>query len=114
MLASPLSTQRGISLVRKLIENKSIAQLSAQDYLLLLEGCRVIDPDFWGWLKSRKLQLPPRDIVLCILIRMYKTKEEILSILCVSDGSYRTMRSRVRKRLEIVGKEFDAFLQEID
>ena len=36
LLASPLSTQRGISLVRKLIENKSIAQLSAQDYLSLV------------------------------------------------------------------------------
>lgn len=46
LLASPLSTQRGISLVRKLIENKSIAQLSAQDYLSLVEGCRTIDPDF--------------------------------------------------------------------
>ena len=109
LLASPLSTQRGISLVRKLIENKSIAQLSAQDYLSLVEGCRTIDPDFFCWLKSQNFQLPPRDIVLCVLIRMYKTKEEILSVLCVSDGSYRTMRSRARKRLGIVDKELEAF-----
>ena len=101
MLTSPLSVQRSISLVRKLIENKSIAQLSVQDYLSLVEGCRTIDPGFFGWLKSQNFQLPPRDIVLCILIRMYKTKEEILSVLCISDGSYRTMRSRVRKRLGI-------------
>ena len=106
LLASPLSTQRGISLVRKLIENKSIAQLSAQDYLSLVEGCRTIDPDFFCWLKSQNFQLPPRDIVLCVLIRMYKTKEEILSVLCVSDGSYRTMRSRARKRLGIIDKDF--------
>ena len=114
LLASPLSTQRGISLVRKLIENKSIAQLSAQDYLSLVEGCRTIDPDFFCWLKSQNLQLPPRDIVLCVLIRMYKTKEEILSVLCVSDGSYRTMRSRARKRLGIIDKELEAFLLEIN
>ena len=63
LLASPLSTQRGISLVRKLIENKSIAQLSAQDYLSLVEGCRTIDPDFFCWLKSQNFQLPPRDFV---------------------------------------------------
>lgn len=114
LLASPLSTQRGISLVRKLIENKSIAQLSAQDYLSLVEGCRTIDPDFFCWLKSQNLQLPPRDIVLCVLIRMYKTKEEILSVLCVSDVSYRTMRSRARKRLGIIDKELEAFLLEIN
>lgn len=46
--------------------------------------------------------------------QMYKTKEEILSVLCVSDGSYRTMRSRARKRLGIVDKELEAFLLEID
>ena len=94
--------------------NKSIAQLSAQDYLSLVEGCRTIDPDFFCWLKSQNLQLPPRDIVLCVLIRMYKTKEEILSVLCVSDGSYRTMRSRARKRLGIIDKELEAFLLEIN
>lgn len=52
--------------------------------------------------------------MLCVLIRMYKTKEEILSVLCVSDGSYRTMRSRARKRLGIVDKELEAFLLEIN
>lgn len=114
LLTSPLSVQKGISLVRKLIENKSIAQLSVQDYLSLVEGCRTIDPGFFGWLKSQNLQLPPRDIVLCVLIRMYKTKKEVLSVLCVSDGSYRTMRSRVRKRLGIIDKELETFLQEID
>ena len=44
----------------------------------------------------------------------YKTKEEILSVLCVSDGSYRTMRSRARKRLGIIDKELEAFLLEIN
>ena len=41
-------------------------------------------------------------------------KEEILSVLCVSDGSYRTMRSRARKRLGIIDKELEAFLLEIN
>ena len=50
---------------------------------------------------------------ICVPI-VGKTKEEILSVLCVSDGSYRTMRSRARKRLGIVDKELEAFLLEID
>lgn len=110
LLASPLSTEKGSPLVRKLIENKSIAQFSAKDYLSLIEGCQIIDPDFFCWLKIQKFQLPPRDIVLCILIRMNKTKEEILSIFCISAGSYRTMRSRARKRLGIGDEDLEIFL----
>ena len=42
---------------------------------------------------------------------MYKTKEEILSIFCIADGAYRTMRSRARKRLGLDDKDLDVFLQ---
>ena len=46
-----------------------------------------------------------------MLIRMYKKKEEILSIFCITDGTYRTMRSRARKRLGLDDKDLDIFLQ---
>lgn len=111
LLDSPPAEQKGIFLLRMLIENQSIAQFSAKDYLLLVEGCQIVDPDFFTWLKKQGCQLPPRDIVLCVLVRMYKTKEEILSIFCISDGTYRTMRSRARKRLGISDKELEVFLQ---
>ena len=97
--------------MRKLVENQSIAQFSAKDYLLLVEGCQIVDPEFFNWLKKQDFQLPPRDIVLCVLIRMYKNKEEILSIFCITDGTYRTMRSRARKRLGLDDKDLDVFLQ---
>ena len=38
---------------------------------------------------------------------MYKKKEEILSIFCITDGTYRTMRSRARKRLGLNDKDLD-------
>lgn len=113
LLASSEPEQKGISLVRMLIENKSIAQFSTKDYILLIEGCRFVDPEFFKWLKIKEIQLPSRDIVLCVLIRMHKTKEQILSIFCINDGSYRTMRSRARKRLEIRDKDLESFLQDI-
>ncbi len=110
ILNSPPAEQKGVSFLRMLIENKSIAQFSAGDYLLLVEGCQIIDPVFFVWLKNKGCQLPSRDIVLCVLIRMHKTKEEILTIFCISDGSYRTMRSRARKRLEIEDTDMETFL----
>ena len=44
---------------------------------------------------------------------MRKTKEEISSIFCISDGTYRTMKSRARKRLGIGEVDLEEFLQEI-
>lgn len=111
MLDAPPEEQKDLTLVRYLIENRSIAQFSAKDNLLLVEGCQMIDPVFFVWLKKQDCQLSPRDIILCVLIRMNKTKEEIQTILCITDGSYRTMKSRARKRLGIDVKELEAFLQ---
>lgn len=111
LLDSFPTKQNSITLVRKLMENQPIAQFSAKDYLLLIEECQIIDPDFFAWLKKLGCHLPPRDIVLCVLIRMYKTKEEIVAIFCITDGTYRTMRSRARKRLGLADEELDVFLQ---
>lgn len=111
LLDSPPTGQKDIVFLRKLIENRSIAQFSAKDYILLIEECRMIDSEFFVWLKKQGCQLPPRDIVLCVLIRMYKTKDEILSIFCITDGTYRTMKSRARKRLGIGDEELESFLQ---
>lgn len=111
LLDSPPTGQKDIVLLRKLIENRSIAQFSAKDYLLLVGECQMIDPEFFAWLKKQGCQLPPRDIVLCVLIRMHKTKEEILTVFCITDGTYRTMKSRARKRLGIGDEELESFLQ---
>lgn len=113
LLDAPPAEEKNIFYLRMLIENRSIAQFSAKDYLLLVEGCQVIDPDFFAWLKKQGCQLPPRDIILCVLIRMRKTKEEISSIFSISDGTYRTMKSRARKRLGIGEVDLEEFLQEI-
>lgn len=113
LLASPPSVQGDILLVRRLIENKSICRLSTEDDLLLLEGCRMIDPGFFGWLSKRKLQPTPREIVWCVLVRMRKTKEEMMLILSVSEGAYRTTKSRVRKHLCPENVDLETFLWEI-
>ena len=99
--------------LRRLLENQSIYQLTASENLTLIEGCRAIDPDFFVWLKNKQIKIPPRHIVYCVLIRMRKTKKEILSIFDISDGACRAMRSRVRASLGIEDEDMETFLQEL-
>lgn len=114
-LASPPSEQKNCELIRKLIMNESIAQLSVSENLRLVEECQIIDLTFFNWLRRQHLQQtpPPRDIILCILIRMLKTKEDILTILGVTNDAYRVMKSRARKRLEIKDDDWETFLKEL-
>lgn len=113
LLAYFPAQQKEVLLVRKLLENESIAQFTTKEYLLLVEECRTIDPALFIWLRDKKPKITSRDIVLFVLIRMRKTKEEILSILCISENTYRTMKSRARDRLGIEKKNIEAFLQNI-
>lgn len=111
MLASQPSEQGSCKLIRKLIINDSIAQLSASENLKLAEECQIIDPIFFNWMtKQQTQQAPtPRDIILCVLIRMLKTREEMLTILGSTNESYRVMKSRARKRLGIKDENLETF-----
>jgi len=57
--------------------------------------------------------MKPRYIVYCVLIRMSKTKEDMMSIFDINDGNYRTLRSRVRRRLSIEDEDMETFLKEL-
>lgn len=115
LLDSPPAQYKSCSLIRKLIKNESINLLSASDNLQLVEECQIIDLDFFNWLRKQNLPLPPppRVIILCVLIRMQKTKEEILTILDMTNDTYRVMKSRARKRLGIEDDDWETFLREI-
>lgn len=44
---------------------------------------------------------------------MSKTKEDMMSIFDINDGNYRTLRSRVRRRLSIEDEDMETFLKEL-
>lgn len=72
---------------------------------------------FFNWLRKQQLPQtpPPRDIILCILIRMLKKKEEwILIILGITNDTYRVMKSRARKRLGIDDDNWETFIKELE
>ena len=115
LLDSPPAQYKNCILIRNLLENKSIVQFSSSENMQLVEECQIIDLAFFNWLRKQNLpQTPPsRDIILCVLIRMLKTKEEILAILGITNETYRVMKSRARKRLGIEDDDWENFLKEI-
>ena len=115
-----ISFYRSLEIERQktILQEKRLQELlssppTASENLTLIEGCRAIDPDFFVWLKDKQIKIPPRHIVYCVLIRMRKTKKEILSIFDISDGACRAMRSRVRASLSIEDEDMETFLQEL-
>lgn len=64
-------------------------------------------------MKNKQIEMKPRYIVYCVLIRMSKTKEDMMSIFDINDGNYRTLRSRVRRRLSIEDEDMETFLKEL-
>lgn len=103
-------------LYRKLLTNETISQLSNAQLRLLIEECQQhLDPEFFRWLRQKRIEnLPARNIIFCILIRLHKNADEIKQILGMSHGAYRTYKSRLVRRLQ--GTEhptitFEAFLQ---
>ena len=116
LLDAPPTQHKSCRLIRKLIINESIVQLSASENLQLVEECQIIDLTFFNWLRKQQLPQtpPPRDIILCILIRMLKKKEEILTILGITNDTYRVMKSRARKRLGIDDDNWETFIMELE
>ncbi len=113
LLSSTPPEEKGTILMRKLLENQSIAQLSKDGYAILAKECRRIDPVFSAWLEERNLNYLDRDIVFCVLVRLRKNTDEILTILGLDSGAYRTMKSRARKRLEIEDTDMETFLRNL-
>lgn len=87
---------------RMLIENKSIHDLKSFERLTLIDECRRhVDPDFFRWINEKQLEkkITARDIIICILIRMHKSEQEIQDILGTTKGTYQTAKSRLKDRL---------------
>ena len=114
LLNSPIPEQEGCLLVRKLFENEPIIQLTNKELLMLIEESRKLDPTLFKWLKETDHHFSSRDIIYLILIRLRKSKEEILFILGISNDTYRTMKSRVRKRIDVrTANDLETYLKAI-
>lgn len=93
------SALSGMHYYINIIQNKDISQLDTKSLRCLIDCYEQIDKALLSWIKEKNAKLTPREIVICILIRMGKNKNEIIKLLRCSDGSYRTMKNRIKKGL---------------
>lgn len=91
----------GIQHYVSIIQDRNISQLSTQEVHNLINCYKQIDRRFFRWIEKRQIQLTPREIILCILIRMGKDKQDIINLLHCSDGSYRTIKNRIKNKINI-------------
>ena len=69
-----------------------------KDFEAFCEYYRTIDPEFFVMLESTYERLTPRQVFIMILDHKNYTEEQILEIMCMSEGTLRTNRSRIAAR----------------
>ncbi|MBO5583002.1 MAG: tetratricopeptide repeat protein [Prevotella sp.] len=69
-----------------------------KDFEAFCEYYRTIDPEFFVMLESTYDRLTPRQVFIKILDHKNYTEEQILEIMCMSEGTLRTNRSRIAAR----------------
>lgn len=69
-----------------------------KDFEAFCEYYRTIDSEFFVMLESTYDRLTPRQVFIMILDHKNYTEEQILEIMCMSEGTLRTNRSRIAAR----------------
>ena len=81
-------------------EGRRLSQLSVKEWEAVADKLRDgDDPRFYRWIERCRIDLKGRDLVVCLLIRAGKKKENIKQMLEINDGTYRTMKSRIVARI---------------
>lgn len=98
-------------------EGRKLSQLSVKEWETVADELRNgDDPRFYRWIERNRIGLKGRDLVVCLLIRAEQKKEDIMQMLEISDGTYRTMKSRIvaqiNEKITMKGK-LDDFLDQI-
>lgn len=89
------------------IYNKNLSQLDSQDLHCFIECYKEMDKAFSRWIERKKSLLTNREMVICIFIRMQKGKQDIINLLHCSDGSYRTIKNRIKGKLHMETSEYE-------
>lgn len=89
----------GVHTYVNILENKNLSQLKVEELSNFIKFYTQIDTDFSLWFMEKERLLTHREVVICILMRMGKEKPEIIDLLRCSDGSYRTLKNRIKSKL---------------
>lgn len=82
-----------------ILQNQNLSQLKIKELSNFITFYMQIDTNFSSWIVEKKELLTQREILICILIRMGKEKQDIINSLRCSDGAYRTLKNRIKSKL---------------
>lgn len=100
-LTNAQSVLAGLQFYVLTIQGGDISQLNSKELRCLIDCYKQIDPKFINWMTQKGADLTPREMTICILFRLDKKKHEIMDMLRCSDGSFRTIKNRIKKELRI-------------
>ena len=85
----------GRDLYAEVLKDNKIGRWSKDDYRNFIDYYQSVDFLFVRSLETDYVSLTDRQKVFLILVHIGKTKEQIMHIMTLEDGSYRSMKSRV-------------------
>ena len=88
----------GKELYNQIINGQKIGRWSKEDYKNFIDYYQSIDFLFVYSFETDYIRLSDRQKIFLILCHIGKTKEEIMQIMTLEDGSFRSMKSRVEKQ----------------
>mgnify|MGYP000757714980 FL=1 len=97
----------GMHIYIAVLHNKNLSQLNSQDLHCFIKCYKEIDVTFAEWIEKYNAILTNREMTICILMRMGKEKQEIIAILQCSDGSYRTIKNRIKSKLTFLSSRYE-------
>lgn len=92
--------ERGHVLYSELMEGGNIGQWKRQDFADFIGYYRLTNSDYTATIDQQYTALTPTQNVLTILEHLGKSDQEIMRILCHTEGALRTQRSRLKQRMK--------------
>lgn len=91
--------ERGHLLYSELISGGNIGQWQRQDFSDFIGYFRLTNSDYAETIAQQYTDLTPTQSILTILEYLGKDDQEIMQILCLTEGALRTQKSRLRQRI---------------
>lgn len=92
--------EKGHLLYTELMAGGNIGQWQRQDFSDFIGYYRLANSDYAQYADQRYTALTPTQSILTILEYIGKNDQEIMRILCLTEGALRTQRSRLRQRVK--------------
>ena len=98
MRAKEKRLAKGHHLYMELISGGNIMLWKRQDIMDMIDYYRQMNPDFANKTDSHYKELTPNSHLLLILEHIGKSEEDIMKIMNLSEGAFRTLKSRTKQQ----------------